>query len=164
MPSGEFRPGQLYYVKALVGRGANDIPAASVPVEIWAQQTRQVVYVQGSGSFTQAGEGPAMLIARKLVDLSSSASVAVIVPWTVLARVDATYDVRVRVDPEGQIAQYSPDGGDTASNDIGWAARDGRAACLTSTQRTPHWTVRSCCRRHPSFSAQSAACPRSDLR
>jgi hypothetical protein len=116
-------PGRPYYVKVVVSRRAQDVPAASVPVELWAQ--RHLHSWEGQGTGTAGGstyyDGPSILIGRKVVDLSSATTANVVFGWTPQARLDANYELRVRVDPEGQINQFLAAGADTSANDLAWA-------------------------------------------
>lgn len=124
-PVGERIPGRQYYVKATVSRRTTDVPVANVPVEFWVRRHSYPWWLNATGQGTASVNpyylGDSILIARRLVDLSSSTSVTMVFPWAPAARLDSPYELRLKVDPEGQFAQYLPADADTGANDQAWA-------------------------------------------
>ncbi len=124
-PTTERIPGRQYYVKATVSRRATDVPVANVPVEFWVRRHNYPWWLnasgQGAASPNPEYQGEPILIARQLVDLSSTTSVTLVFPWAPAARLDSPYELRLKVDPEGQFAQHLPADADTGTNDQAWA-------------------------------------------
>ncbi|MCG3178463.1 MAG: hypothetical protein BIFFINMI_00790 [Phycisphaerae bacterium] len=125
-PASQRMPGRRYWIKAAVTRRAADIAAPMVPVEVWAQRHRCPIAVQGVGDNANYGGeyyGPSVLIARRVVALGMATSASVVVPWDLPAREDANWEIRVKVDPQGQVTQWLPGGQDATANDLAWAWR-----------------------------------------
>jgi len=123
-PTSERIPGRQYYVKATVSRRAPDVPVTNVPVEFWVRRHNSVWWLnasgQGAAPVAPDYQGESILVARRVVDLSSKVSETLVFPWTPASRLDSPFELRLKVDPEGQFSQHLPAGADTATNDQAW--------------------------------------------